>query len=109
MGCSHKVILPRDVEITSLFLYNNKPCMHRRIEFWFCLGGRGLILSVSYGGPGAYPAENFLKLGALKLHFQHSENTFGEIFYIFKTTFFGAFSDKSHKHTNSVQHLFNTT
>ena len=77
--------------------------MHRRIEFWFCLGG-GLILIVSYRVRG-HTAENFLKLGALKLHFQHSENTFGEIFYIFKTTFFGAFSDKSHKHTNSIQHL----
>ena len=29
-----------------------------------------------------------VKLGALKLHFQHSENTFGEIFYIFETTFY---------------------
>ena len=30
----------------------------------------------------------FLKLGGLKLHFQHSGNTFGEIFYILKITFY---------------------
>ena len=35
------------------------------------------------GGPG-----EILKLGALKLHFQHSGNTFSEIFYILKTTFY---------------------
>ena len=43
------------------------------VGFWFCLGG------------GAHV--KFSKLGALKLHFQHPENTFGEIFYVLKTTF----------------------
>ena len=33
------------------------------------------------------PPRKVLKLEALKLHFQHPENTFGEIFYVFKTTF----------------------
>ena len=32
--------------------------------------------------------EFWLKLEALKLHLQDSENSFGEIFYIFKTTFY---------------------
>ena len=34
-----------------------------------------------------HPPGNVLKLAGLKLHLQHPENTFGEIFYIFKTTF----------------------
>ena len=52
------------------------------------------VLVLSGGGSflvtpkkGACPGK-FLKLRALKLHFQHSENTFGEIFYIFKTIFY---------------------
>ena len=51
------------------------------VEFWFCLGGSYLVTLRGVQG-------KFLKLGALKLHFQHSGNTFREIFYILKTTFY---------------------
>ena len=46
------------------------------VKFWFCLGG--LIFNDSLGVQGHVP-EKFLEFGALNLHFQHSENTFGEI------------------------------
>ena len=35
------------------------------------------------------PPEEFLKLGALKLDLQDSENKFDEIFHMFKTTSYG--------------------
>ena len=53
---------------------------HRRRVFVL---SAGLILGDSKRGPGPCTRGKFLKLVALKLHFQHSENTFGEIFYIF--------------------------
>ena len=58
------------------------------VEFWFCLGGGSYLVTLRWVR-GHAPGK-FLKLGALKLHFQHSENTFSEIdiFYIFKTTFY---------------------
>ena len=49
-----------------------------------------------------------LKIEVLILHFQHSENTFGENFIFSKQHFLGAFCDKLHKHTNLIQHLLPT-
>ena len=44
------------------------------VEFWFCLGSSYLV--TPRGVRGIPPPQ---KLGALKLHLQHSENSFGEI------------------------------
>ena len=57
------------------------------VKFCFCLGGSYLVTRREGGGVRGMRPERFLKFGALKLHFQHSENTFGEIFYIFRTRF----------------------
>ena len=47
------------------------------VGFWFCLGGSYLM--TPRGVQGHTPGK-FFKLGALKLHFQHSEDTFSEFF-----------------------------
>ena len=51
------------------------------VEFWFYLGGGGgdSYLMTPRWVRGYAPGK-FLNLGALKLHFQHPENTFGQIF-----------------------------
>ena len=70
----------------------------------FFPGGGGLIPSDSWG----MPPGKFFKLGALKLHFQHSQNTFGEIFHVFKTTFYWCFCDSNEYMANLLELPMNT-